>query len=49
MYSYRGTPLTMSKTISVPEDLYEKLDEKKAPRQPFSGVIEGLIEGDKNE
>jgi predicted CopG family antitoxin len=34
----------MSKTISIPEDLYNRLENEKAPRQPFSGVIEGLLE-----
>lgn len=34
----------MSKTISLPDDLYEKLEKQKSPRQPFSGVIQGLMD-----
>jgi predicted CopG family antitoxin len=34
----------MSRTISIPEDLYDRLEKKKSPRQPFSGVIEGLLQ-----
>ena len=34
----------MSQTISLPEELYKELEQRKAPRQPFSGVIEGLID-----
>lgn len=36
----------MSQTISLPDEIYEKLERRKSARQPFSGVIQELIEGD---
>lgn len=31
-------------TISMPVDLAQRLENRKSPRQPWSGVIEELLE-----
>jgi len=33
-----------SKQIAIPEKVYDRLESRKATRQPFSGVIEELLE-----
>lgn len=32
-------------TITIPRELKSRLDEEKAVRQPYSGFIEELLEG----
>lgn len=34
----------MTKTIAVPEKIYNRLEERKSTRQPFSGVLEDMLD-----